>query len=140
MDVETFRNYCIAKPGVTEEFPFDEQTLVFKVGGKMFALCDVEDFEGINLKCDPERAVELREQYDGIQPGYHMSKKHWNTVLAHQVPEKLLRELIDHSYQLVVDALPKKDRVVLNLTIKTNRVTAPAKPSKGLTKKSNKKK
>ena len=114
MNIESLRNYCMEKPGVTEEFPFDEQTLVFKVGGKMFALCDVEYFEGVNLKCDPERAVELREKYDGIQPGYHMNKKHWNTVLADLVPDKLILELVDHSYELVVESLPKKDRETLS--------------------------
>jgi len=111
MNIETFRTYCISKPGVTEEFPFDEQTLVFKVMGKMFALADVDEFLSMNLKCDPERAIELREQYDGIMPGYHMSKKHWNTVLTDgTVPENLLRELIDHSYELVINGLPKKLR------------------------------
>ena len=114
MDIETLRSYCIQKPGVTEAFPFDENTLVFKVGGKMFALCDVEDFGGVNLKCDPGKAVELREKYDGVQPGYHMSKKHWNTVQAGMdVNDKLFYALIDHSYELVVQGLPEKDRKAL---------------------------
>ncbi len=109
MDIVAFRDFCLTKPGVTEEFPFDENTLVFKVLGKMFALTDVEEFVSINLKCNPERSVELREQFDGITPGYHMNKKHWNTVLTDgSVPENLLVELINHSYELVVKSLPKK--------------------------------
>lgn len=111
MNIEEFRNYCIAKKGVSEEFPFDEQTLVFKVLGKMFALTDVEEFEGINLKCDPEKALELREKYPAVQPGYHMNKKHWNTVVMDgSLNEKLIRQLIDHSYELVVQSLPAKTR------------------------------
>lgn len=111
MDIESFRSYCIQKPGVTEDFPFDQETLVFKVGGKIFALCHVDDFRTINLKCDPERAVELRELYNGIIPGYHMSKKHWNTVNNDgSVPHSLMVELIDHSYDLVFSGLPKKER------------------------------
>jgi predicted DNA-binding protein (MmcQ/YjbR family) len=111
MDIIEFREYCLAKPGVTEHFPFDENTLVFKVSNKMFALCDVDEFNSVNLKCDPERAIELREQYSGIIAGYHMSKKHWNTVDAKgSVPNKLFRQLIDDSYALIVASLPKKDR------------------------------
>ncbi len=111
MNIEAYRDYCIAKTGVTEDFPFDNRTLVFKVGGKMFALADVEDFTGINLKCDPDYAIELREQYDGIRPGYHMNKQHWNTVeVLADVPDALIIKLIDHSYQLVVNSLPKKQR------------------------------
>ena len=109
MNIEEFREYCIAKPGVTEEFPFDENTLVFKVVGKMFALTDLVDEFSLNLKCDPERAIELRDQYPAIQPGYHMNKTHWNTMkMDGLIPEKLIFELIDHSYQLVVDKLPGK--------------------------------
>lgn len=111
MNIEEFRNYCIKKPGVTEGFPFDNKTLVFKVLGKMFALSDVEVFEGINLKCDPERAVELRERYDGVLPGYHMNKTHWNTVKTNMdVNDDLLRELIDLSYDLVLASIPQKKR------------------------------
>lgn len=102
MDLESFRDYCLKKRNVTEEFPFGEDTLVFKVNSKMFALTDVETFESINLKCDPEKAIELREQYDAVQPGYHMNKKHWNTVMADgSISDKLLKEWIDHSYELV---------------------------------------
>lgn len=111
LNIEAYRDYCIAKTGVTEDFPFDNRTLVFKVGGKMFALADVEDFTGINLKCEPDYAVELREQYDGVKPGYHMNKTHWNTVeVDADVPDVLIAKLIDHSYQLVVNSLPKKQR------------------------------
>jgi predicted DNA-binding protein (MmcQ/YjbR family) len=111
MFLDDLRNHCIEKPGVTEGFPFDKSTLVFKVFGKMFALVDVDVFEAINLKCDPEKAVELRESYQGIQPGYHMNKTHWNSVyLNEDVSDQLLVELIDHSYELVYTSLPKKVR------------------------------
>lgn len=110
MNVEQVRNYCLSKKGTSEGFPFDEHTLVFKVMGKMFALVALERVPSqMNLKCDPERAVELREEHDGvIIPGYHMSKTHWNTIFLEQLPAKMTMELIDHSYQLVVDKLPKK--------------------------------
>jgi len=109
MNVEEFREYCIRKPGVTEEFPFDETTLVFKVMGKMFALTNLEGDWSLALKCDPDRAIELREQFPAIQPGYHMSKVHWNTVMMDgSLSRKLILELINDSYQLVVDKLPAK--------------------------------
>ncbi len=117
MNIEDFREYCIAKKGVTESFPFDEQTLVFKVMGKMFALSGLEHQPAkANLKCDPERSVQLREEYDGlITPGFHMSKVHWNTVeLEMNIPQKLLCDLIDHSYNLVVSKLTKKLKEELN--------------------------
>ena len=111
MTFDSFFDYCISKKGVQETFPFDQVTLVFNVGGKMFALADTIVFESVNLKCDPERAIELREHYMAIQPGYHMSKKHWNTVkIQSDVNDKLFMELIDHSYDLVVVSLPKKVR------------------------------
>jgi predicted DNA-binding protein (MmcQ/YjbR family) len=111
MDVITFREYCLNKKGVSEHLPFDDRTLVFKVAGKMFALCDIESFEGANLKCDPERSIELRERYAGITGGYHMNKKHWNTVATDSdVPDTLFFQLIDHSYELVKLSLPKKER------------------------------
>ena len=117
MHIESFRNYCLNKKGVTEDFPFDDKTLVFKVMGKMFALAGLEWEEfSANLKCDPDWAIELREEYgDDIQPGYHMSKKHWNTVRFEggDLEEKMLKELIDHSYDLVVKGLRKKDREAL---------------------------
>lgn len=115
MHIEAFREYCLSKKGVEETFPFDEVTLVFKVMGKMFALTNLkwEEFS-VNLKCDPDRAEELRESHHEIQPGYHMSKKHWNTVLFEgDLEHKLLVELIDHSYDLVVSKLKKADREFL---------------------------
>lgn len=116
MNIEEFRDYCLKKNTVTEHFPFDDKTLVFKVGGKMFALTDVVDFSSINLKCDPERAIELREVYNGVKPGYHMSKDHWNTVAVYEdVPESLILELIDHSYQLIVNSLSKKIKNELSI-------------------------
>ncbi|UII32030.1 MmcQ/YjbR family DNA-binding protein [Fulvivirga ulvae] len=123
MDIETFRDICINKAGVTEEFPFDNQTLVFKVMNKMFALADVDLFESANLKCDPERAVQLREQYAGIKPGYHMNKKHWNTVMADgSVPDPLIVELINHSYDLVVAGLSRKLRDELEMYNNTTKL------------------
>jgi predicted DNA-binding protein (MmcQ/YjbR family) len=112
MNIENFRNICLSFHGVTEEFPFDENTLVFKIIGKMFALCDVEHFESINLKCDPVNAIELRERYPGIvNPGYHMNKKHWNTVIMQSnLPDKLIEQWITDSYHLVVANLPIKDQ------------------------------
>ena len=111
MFLDDLRNHCIEKPGVSEGFPFDKSTLVFKVFGKMFALVDVDVFEAINLKCDPEKAIELRESHQGVQPGYHMNKTHWNSVyLNEDVSDQLLVELIDHSYELVYASLPKKVR------------------------------
>ncbi|MEZ7500212.1 MmcQ/YjbR family DNA-binding protein [Flavobacterium sp. Arc3] len=113
MNLESFYEYCLSKKGVTEHFPFDEDTLVFKVGGKMFALSSLSQWEkggpAVNLKCDPERAQELRAQYDDIKPGWHMSKTHWNTVAINkEVPDTLVKELIDHSYELVYKSLTKK--------------------------------
>ncbi len=112
MDLEQFRTYCISKKGATEELPFGPDALVFKVMGKMFALTSLDDVPPkANLKCDPERAVELREEYDGaIMPGYHMSKVHWNTLSLESLPPRLITELIDHSYALVVNKFPKKLR------------------------------
>ncbi len=113
MNLETFYEYCLSKKGVTEHFPFDEDTLVFKVGGKMFALSSLSQWENneqsVNLKCDPDRAEELRAEYDEIKPGFHMSKVHWNTVaLNGSLSTAFVKELIDHSYQLVFKSLTKK--------------------------------
>ncbi len=113
MTIQDYYDYCLSKKGVSEHFPFDEDTLVFKVGGKMFALSSLSQWEknepSVNLKCDPDKAMELRAEYEGVQPGYHMSKVHWNTVIVHSdVPARLLRELIDHSYELVFKSLTKK--------------------------------
>lgn len=115
MTIDVYYDYCLAKKGVTEHFPFDEDTLVFKVGGKMFALSSLQEWENetpsVNLKCDPDWALELRGQYDDIQPGYHMSKVHWNTVKINgSVPDVFVKELIDHSYDLIFKSLTKKQQ------------------------------
>ena len=116
MTLDILRDYCLLKNQVTEEFPFDAQTLVFKVAGKMFALTDVDQFESINLKCDPERAVELREQFDAVRPGYHMNKKHWNTVFINSdVSHEMILQMVDDSYELVVKSLHQKRRNELAL-------------------------
>ena len=113
MNLETFYEYCLSKKGVTEHFPFDEETLVFKVGGKMFALSSLNQWEkgipSVNLKCNPDYAQELRAQYDDIKPGWHMSKIHWNTIeINRDVPDSLIKKLIDHSYDLVFKSLTRK--------------------------------
>lgn len=110
MNVEVLREYCLAKKHVTEGFPFDEETLVFKVMGKIFAIIPLERQPlQINLKCEPETAILLRERHDGIiLPGYHMNKRHWNTVLVERLAPKNVEELVDVSYGLVVQKLPKK--------------------------------
>jgi len=109
MNIEEIRAYCISKKAVTEGFPFDDTTLVFKVGGKMFALLSLDEGHAINLKCDPEMAMTLREQYEAVQPGYHMNKTHWNTVMLNgSVPGSLIREWIDHSYDLILKSLSRK--------------------------------
>lgn len=114
MNVEEFREYCIAKPGVTESFPFDDKVLVFKVMEKIFALADIDDFDGINLKCDPELAITLREEYPEVMPGYHMNKKHWNTVSTMgEISMVQFHDWIDHSYDLIVKSLPKAKRDAL---------------------------
>lgn len=111
MTLEDLQAYCAEKAGVTWDTPFGPDVLVFRVMGKMFALAPIGLFDTLNLKCDPERAVELRERYEGVTPGYHMNKQHWNTVdTTGSVPEKLIRELVDHSYDLVKASLPKKVR------------------------------
>ena len=110
MDAETLREYCLSKKFVTEGFPFGEDTLVFKVAGKIFLLVSLNANPlQFNAKCDPEKAIEWREEYNSIQPGYHMNKKHWNTVtIDGSVSTALLKKLIDDSYNLVVQSLPKK--------------------------------
>jgi len=112
MNLERIRMHCLAFPGVTEECPFGPEVPVYKVLGKMFALLSPDEVPAsMNLKCDPERALDLRDQYESILPGYHMSKKHWNTLLLDEsLPSPLIKELIDHSYELVVGGLTKKDR------------------------------
>jgi predicted DNA-binding protein (MmcQ/YjbR family) len=115
MNIEELRTYCMHKPGVTEEFPFGESTIVFKVAGKIFALADLQSSPvSFNLKCDPELAVQLRDTYSCVTPGYHMNKKHWNTVIADAtVPRRMLEEWVDNSYRLVVSGLSKNQKSVL---------------------------
>lgn len=111
MTLEEFHAHCAKFPGFSEDLPFGPEVLAFRVGGRIFALMDVDAFESVNLKCDPERAVDLREQHPGITPGYHMNKRHWNTVLTDgSVPHRVLLELARHSYDLVRASLPKKLR------------------------------
>ena len=109
-------DYCVQKNGATETFPFGEDVLVWKVGGKMFALMRVNQVPvRLNLKCDPEKAIELRERYDAILPGYHMNKKLWNTVIVDgRLPMPLVFSMIDDSYRLIVDSLPKTERLRLS--------------------------
>ena len=115
MDIEQYRDYCLAKPGVTEGTPFGENILVFKVMNKMFALTDIDQFISINLKCDPTEALMLRQIFPAITPGYHMNKKHWNTIeMDGTIDDDLLCQLIDDSYALVVQSLTKKDQQELN--------------------------
>jgi predicted DNA-binding protein (MmcQ/YjbR family) len=109
MNIEELREYCLQKPGTTEGLPFGEDTLVFKVGEKIFLLTSLVTGNRFNAKCDPERAIELREQYEEIIPGFHMNKKHCNTVFMDgRLTRKQLNELIDHSYDLILGSLPKK--------------------------------
>lgn len=108
---DNIREYCLKKPETEETLPFDEETLVFKVCGKMFGLISITNPDTINLKCDPERALDLREHHPEIQAGWHMNKKHWNTVnLRGNLSSTLIKELIDHSYLLVVNGLKKEDK------------------------------
>jgi Uncharacterized protein conserved in bacteria len=102
MDIVTLRDYCISKKGASESFPFGDDTLVFKADGKIFALVNLDGDLSINLKCDPEFAIDLRERYSSVIPGYHMNKKHWNTVILNgSVPDKEVFSWIDHSYELI---------------------------------------
>ena len=116
MDIETLRDYCLSLDHTTEGFPFDDKTLVFKVAGKMFALTSIEEFKSVNLKCEPERAISLREQYPCVKPGFHMSKKHWNTVeMDLSISDQMIYLWVRESYDLVVDSLTKKLKVELGL-------------------------
>lgn len=118
MNIEQFREYCILKKGVEESFPFDDVTLVFKVGNKMFSLMglDAIDNPTVNLKGDPEQNIEWREQYEGVNPGFHMNKKHWNTVnLDLDVSQNMIKEMVDISYNLIVSKLPKKIKIEFGL-------------------------
>jgi predicted DNA-binding protein (MmcQ/YjbR family) len=109
MDAVDFREYCLGKPNTTEGMPFGETVLVFKVAGKMFALMSLDELPATaNLKCNPDLALDLRDRYEQVRPGYHMNKKHWNTVAMDSgIPEAELRRMIDHSYDLVVQSVPK---------------------------------
>lgn len=110
-NIEEIRDYCLSKPATSEDMPFGPDTLVLKVAGKMFALSNLEGDLRINLKCNPEKAIELREEHHAIQPGFHMNKKHWNTVyIDGSLSAKFIMELIDHSYDMVVKSLPLKKR------------------------------
>jgi len=125
MNLDDVRTYCLKKKGkITEEFPFDEETLVFKVFGKMFLLTNVNGIPlSMNLKCDPQRALEWRERYPSVSPGYHMNKKLWNTVIDDgYIPDRVMYEMIDHSYEEVVKGLPKKYRSVVNAPGKKSRL------------------
>jgi predicted DNA-binding protein (MmcQ/YjbR family) len=118
MNIQQLYDYCLSKKGVTEHFPFDEDTLVFKVMGKMFCLASLQEWEkgnpALNLKCDPDYAEELRAEFESVQPGYHSNKKHWNTVYVNrEISDKKIVHFIHHSYELVVSKLPKKDRDLL---------------------------
>jgi predicted DNA-binding protein (MmcQ/YjbR family) len=111
MNIQDFREFCLSLPGTEESFPFDESTLVFKVKGKIFALTDVDLFTSVNLKCEPEKALELRDRYEAVQPGYHMNKKHWNTIqIDGSIPDSILLGWTKDSYDLVVASLPRKIR------------------------------
>jgi predicted DNA-binding protein (MmcQ/YjbR family) len=109
MNIEELREYCLSLKGATEDFPFDETTLVFKVGGKMFCLTDLEGLLAISVKNEPEKNIELREEYPAVKPGYHMNKKYWNTIeLNGTIPDDMIKNLIDESYDLVTMSLPRK--------------------------------
>lgn len=111
MNIELIRKYCLQKNGVTEEFPFDDDSPVYKVMGKIFAIVSLAHPYSINIKCDPEKAIELRERYEAVTPGYHMNKTHWNTVqLDGNISLKVIRDWIDHSYEMVVNGLTKKQK------------------------------
>ncbi|HVW94794.1 MAG TPA: MmcQ/YjbR family DNA-binding protein [Mucilaginibacter sp.] len=115
MNIEELRDYCLQKPAVTEGLPFGEDTLVFKIGGKMFLLTSISQGNSFNVKCEPELAVELREKYPEVQPGYHMNKKMWNTVyMDGSLTRRQLQEMIDHSYDEVFKGLPKKVQQEIN--------------------------
>jgi len=115
MDIEIFRNFCLSKKGVEESFPFGDDTLVMKLMGKIFAMANLDGDLNLNLKCDPELAIELREKYPSISAGYHMNKKHWNTVsIDGSLPDKMIIEWINHSYALIYKNLTKKEKDILD--------------------------
>ena len=111
MNIEEFREYCLSFPGSSEKLPFDDKVLVFYVLNKMFALTDINEFISVNLKCDPEKAILLREQYGAVQPGYHMNKQHWNTILMDgSIMDELFKKWIKESYDLVIKKMSKKEQ------------------------------
>jgi len=117
MNIEEIRDYCNSKKAVTESFPFDEETLVFKVMDKMFLLTNLDGDLSINVKCNPELAIELREEYPAIKPGFHMNKKHWNTIFINgSLSESFIKEQIDNSYNLIIDKLPKNKKNIFQNT------------------------
>jgi predicted DNA-binding protein (MmcQ/YjbR family) len=118
MHIENFRDFCLGLPGAVEETPFGPDTLVFKVGSKIFALTDLQTFGSVNLKCDPELAIDLRERHDFVLPGFHMNKKHWNTILIGTgVSDTQMHQWITHSYQLIIAALPQAVRTNLQASL-----------------------
>ena len=115
MKLEAFTKYCLSKPFVTKDFPFGEETICFMLAGKIFSITSYNVPLKVNLKCDPEEAVELRERYEEVQPGYHMNKKHWNTVdFEGSISDSELRRMVDNSYDLIVSSLSKKQRDLLS--------------------------
>jgi len=127
MNIDTIRDFCLSFPGTSESLPFDESTLVFKVMGKIFAITDIDDFESISLKCSPEIAQELRERYQCVSPGYHLNKKHWNSIkIDGELSENDIKYWIAYSYQLVVQGLPKKyqDMLLLDTDDQIKRASA----------------
>ena len=114
MNIEQLHEYCLSKKGAFEDYPFDEVTLCFKVVGKIFAITSLNIPLSVNLKCDPELATDLRERYEDVQPGYHMNKKHWNTVITDgEIPDREIKKMIDHSYELIIQGLSKRQRELL---------------------------
>jgi predicted DNA-binding protein (MmcQ/YjbR family) len=115
MNIEEFREFCLSLKGTTESLPFGDNTLVMKAAGKIFALTDINSFLTINVKCDPEKAVELREKYNSITAGYHMNKKHWNTIQVNsELSDKEIKYWIQYSYDLIVNKLSKSEKALLN--------------------------
>ena len=115
VDIVEYRDFCLSLPGVTEETPFGPDTLVYKVMGKMFAVSGIDIFDSFNAKATPEDCIALREQYEGVKPGWHMNKKHWNTIMTDgSVPDKVMYDLIRNSYDLVVASLTKKLKAELD--------------------------
>lgn len=115
MNLEELREYCLSKEYCTEDTPFGPDTLVFRIAGKIFGLTSLDTEEcRINLKCEPDYAIELREKYNFVLPGFHMNKMHWNTILTEKAPSNIVKTLIDHSYERVINGLSKKEKELLN--------------------------